>query len=83
MSQHLRTAQLRDNCGVVQFNSYNIFQEQQARFRLVGHFTNLSAHTVPFEQRMHLIEATMRMLSDLPIDELFRLDQQYFPEHYI
>ena len=78
----LRSAMMHDDLLFTELAGYGLMDTLHAKHRLTEYFTNKST-TVPFEQRAQLMEATMQMLSDLPLDELFRLDQQYFPEHYI
>ena len=77
----LRSAMMHDDLLYAQLTGYGLMDTLSAKHRLTEYF--ISKNTpVPFEQRTQLIEATMQMLSDLPTDELFRLDQQYFPEQY-
>ena len=78
----LRSAMMQDDLLYAELSGYSLMDTLHAKHRLTEYFISKSTH-VPFEQRTQLIEATMHMLSDLPLDELLRLDQQHFPEHYI
>ena len=78
----LRSAMVHDDLLFTDLTGYGPMDILHAKQRLTEYFINKST-TVTFEQRTQLIEATLQMLSDLPLDELFNLDRQYFPEHYI
>ena len=78
----LRSAMMHDDLLFTALAGYGPMDILHAKHRLTEYFINKST-TVTFEQRTQLIEATLQMLSDLPLDELFNLDRQYFPEHYI
>ena len=78
----LRSAIIYDDLLYRELAGYGLIEIAQAKSRLTEYFVSRSSY-VPFEQRMYLIEATMQMLTDLSLDELFALDKQYFPECYV
>ena len=78
----LRSAMMHDDLLFTELAGYGLMDTLHAKHRLTEYFISKST-PVPFEQRTQLIEATMQMLSDLPLNELFNLDRQYFPEQYI
>ena len=78
----LRSARIHDDLLYNELVGYSITETFHAKSRLTEYFMSRTP-SVPFEQRGHLLEATIHMLANLPLDELFALDKQYFPECYV
>ena len=77
-----RAAMMHDNLLYTELVGYDALSVYYAKSRLTEYFMS-RVTSVPVGQRGQLTEATLHMLDDLPLNELFALDKQHFPEYYI
>ena len=77
-----RAAMMHNNLLYTELAGCDAISVYDVKSRLTEYFMSRVTY-VPVGQRGQLIEATLHMLEDLPLNELFTIDKQYFPEYYI